>query len=210
MKSIILSLTLATLAGCATSPPVVAAKPAVKSVVMPECDAYFLNTPCYSLVVGGAFYGPGLGWVYGPPNQFGRNATPEDKPPSTVVPKASQQYVYGANETVDHRAYTVACVNSADVEPIGCYSPQLGYYTADGWDTTSPPPAGFVDSARKNIHKVDDGPGFWDSHPGLGIFLTGFAKGVADASAQQQAQAPVQCQATRVGGPDGVVNVVCR
>ena len=32
--------------------------------------------------------------------------SPEDSPPPTVVPKAWQRYVYGANETVDHRAYT--------------------------------------------------------------------------------------------------------
>ncbi len=210
MKMLMLNIALAALAGCAAAPTVVADKAAVKSVVMPDCDAYFLNAPCYSRAVGAAFYGPGVDLTYGPPQQFGRNATPEDKPPATVVPKAGQQYLYGANETADHRAYTVACVNSADVEPVGCYSPQLGYYTGDGWDTTSPPPAGFVANAPKGIHKVDDGPGFWDRHPGLGIFLVGFAGGVAGANAQQQAQAPVQCQGVRVGGPDGVVNVVCR
>lgn len=32
--------------------------------------------------------------------------TPEDTVPSVVVPKAWQRYVYSANETIDHRAYT--------------------------------------------------------------------------------------------------------
>lgn len=35
------------------------------------------------------------------------STTPEDVPPSAVVPRAWQRYVYRTNGAVDHRAYTL-------------------------------------------------------------------------------------------------------